>query len=539
LKLEGNWKLVLSPSADTEFLIIKAQTKDGQPAVELVNFHSGLGPFELGKIEQQGEALTLTFNGRGVENEFKGKLVKDGEAAGQVLGTCRFLGRSYPARLEKTAADKVSTAATAPPGYAAYLAATRERDAKAKMAKLEAAIAEMKGPAKSLAYQALLASASSAGLTEDQVRKYLSDLLDVARPYGEELVLEYRTAALKSLQGTQPYAALAFELAVQAEKELPKDATLDQQSAVLTALAASAKLAGKNDLYAATAARLEKIEHELDEEYHRTVPPFKPEKFAGRTDPAHDRVVLMELFTGAQCPPCVAADVAFDALHSTYQPTELVTLQYHLHIPGPDPMTNADSEGRAKYYAANSTPSTYFNGAADARGGGGMANAEAKYGQYRGIIEKQLEGTKAAKLDLKATRSGDRIVVSGTAQALDPPVAKEGDKPQLRLRLVLTEEIVKYVGGNRLRFHHHVVRGFAGGIEGKELAASQTTVKETIDLAEVRKVLAKYVEDFAQTRGPFANTPPEMGNELSVVAFVQNDADKSVLHAVRLPVARQ
>ena len=55
------------------------------------------------------------------------------------------------------------------------------------------------------------------------------------------------------------------------------------------------------------------------------------------------RVVVVELFTGAECPPCVSADVAFDALLETYKPNEVVLLEYHLHIPGPDPLTNADS----------------------------------------------------------------------------------------------------------------------------------------------------------------------------------------------------
>src|SRR4029453_12496699 len=64
-KLEGNWKLVLSPSADTEFLIIKTATKDGQPAAEMLNFNPGLGPFEVRKIEQQGDSVTLQFGRQG------------------------------------------------------------------------------------------------------------------------------------------------------------------------------------------------------------------------------------------------------------------------------------------------------------------------------------------------------------------------------------------------------------------------------------------------------------------------------------------
>ena len=42
------------------------------------------------------------------------------------------------------------------------------------------------------------------------------------------------------------------------------------------------------------------------------MPPFRPEPFKGRKDPKADGVVLMELFTGAQCMPCVSTDVAFD-----------------------------------------------------------------------------------------------------------------------------------------------------------------------------------------------------------------------------------
>ena len=131
-------------------------------------------------------------------------------------------------------------------------------------------------------------------------------------------------------------------------------------------------------------ARHAKLEVQLDEEYHKKVPPFKPAPYAGRKNPKANQVVLMELFTGAQCPPCVAADVAFDALLMTYKPTEFIGLQYHLHIPGPDPLTNNDSEERQKYYGSviRGTPSTFFNGKDEAGGGGGMADSET---QIRGI----------------------------------------------------------------------------------------------------------------------------------------------------------
>ena len=43
--------------------------------------------------------ITLTFKSSGQDNTFKGTFVKDGDYAGQVLGSVRFRGRLYPARL--------------------------------------------------------------------------------------------------------------------------------------------------------------------------------------------------------------------------------------------------------------------------------------------------------------------------------------------------------------------------------------------------------------------------------------------------------
>ena len=52
-------------------------------------------------------------------------------------------------------------------------------------------------------------------------------------------------------------------------------------------------------------------------------PWWPPPVYAGRKGKS-DRVVLVELFTGAQCPPCVTADLAFDALDKTYKPDDVV-----------------------------------------------------------------------------------------------------------------------------------------------------------------------------------------------------------------------
>jgi hypothetical protein len=295
------------------------------------------------------------------------------------------------------------------------------------------------------------------------------------------------------------------------------------------------------ELATETESRLTKINDKLDEDYHHKVPPFKPATFAGRKGSSADRVVLMELFTGAQCPPCVAADVAFDALLTTYKPTEFIGLQYHLHIPGPDPMTNRDALARQEYYGSDvqGTPSTFFNGHSEAGGGGPMANANGKYTEFREIIEKALAEKKRASIDVSASRSGDKVKIVASAKA-DPKGGEkpkgEKSEPKLFLRLALTEESVRYVGGNKLRFHHHVVRAYPGGVEGKELKDGEGKVELTLNLAEVKQKLDDYVTDFGKTN-KFHTTPPEFNfDHLALVAFVQDDSDKSVLHAVSVPL---
>jgi hypothetical protein len=234
----------------------------------------------------------------------------------------------------------------------------------------------------------------------------------------------------------------------------------------------------------------------------------------------------MELFTGAQCPKCVAADVAFDALQKSYKPTELVLIQYHLHIPGPDPLTNAETEARAKYYAANSTPTTLFNGKKLAGGGGGMANAESKFKQYSTIIDPLLEKATDVKVTGMAHRNGDKVEVAVEVAG--------ADGEDLKLRLLVVEEAIKYVGGNNLRFHHQVVRAMPGGVDGVAIKDKTFKNSVTVDLVNVRKELTAYLDDYAKER-PFPKPQRPMDlKSLRVIALVQNDKTKEIVQALQI-----
>jgi hypothetical protein len=237
----------------------------------------------------------------------------------------------------------------------------------------------------------------------------------------------------------------------------------------------------------------------------------------------------------------VAADVAFDALLKTYKPTEFIGLQYHLHIPGPDPLTNPDSIDRQEYYGnlVRGTPSTFFNGRSDAGGGGGMAGAEGKYKEYRGLIDELLERKARADVKVSADREGDQIAITADAvKTADADAPKQGERAsdRLSLRLALTEKAIRYVGGNNLRFHHHVVRAFPGGAEGKRLVDGKGHVDLKLNLTDLKREIEEYLSRAAKER-PFPGVLPEIAfKDLSVVAFVQDDADQSILGAVVVAV---
>jgi hypothetical protein len=264
----------------------------------------------------------------------------------------------------------------------------------------------------------------------------------------------------------------------------------------------------------------------------KAVPPFKPTAFGGRKDASANKVAVMELFTGAQCPPCVAADVAFDALQKSYKPTELVLIQYHLHIPGPDPLTNPETVARWDYYRAQfpddvrGTPTTVFNGKPQAGGGGGMANAESKFKEYTGIIDPLLEKTTDVKIAGKAHRTGDK---------LDIAVEVNGaDGEEMKLRLLVVEETIKYVGGNTLRFHHQVVRAMPGGAGGVAIKNKSFKHSATVELSNVRKELTAYLDDFAKTLDfPKPQRPMDL-KSLRVIALVQNDKTNEIVQALQI-----
>jgi hypothetical protein len=556
----GTYELAVTPGSGVEqvYALVKLTPKDdGKISAELVAPNPRLPGLEIAGATLLDGVLQIEVKFSGTTSVFEARVPKAG--AEKLLGSMGDDSRIAPATLTATEKEKLEARdamrrvplpepmqkaqqlANKPLALRLQAQRTSDADEKKKLMQ-EAADAAKEAdaevpklyqemierhsgePAAADAAMQLLRRAGRDKTPADEVKKLAAVIQTAAAQRGPRFESDATTQVAEILSAEGKLAPLALEFATAAEKALNNKSSTEQQVRVLGVLAAAQRKAGKMAEAEMTAARIAKLEIILDQEYLAKMPPFKPETYEGRKEKG-DRVVVMELFTGAQCPPCVAADVGFDALEKTYKPTDVVLLQYHLHIPGPDPLTNPMTEARAKHYSVNSTPTTLFNGKKEAGGGGALGGAKGKYTQYREIIDKLLEEPAKAAVSLDAQRRGDTITIRTKVSKLESP----GDK--VRLRVALVEEAVRYVGGNKLRFHHMVVRTMPGGVEGIKLDEKESEHTETVDLSKLRENLTKYLDQAAEKR-PFPKPDRPMAmKHLKVIAFVQDDESGEILQA--------
>ena len=269
----------------------------------------------------------------------------------------------------------------------------------------------------------------------------------------------------------------------------------------------------------------------LDAEYRKRFPnplplePYKP------TEKRSDRVVLAEVFTGSGCPPCVGADLAFDAAMERYSRKDLAVVMYHQHIPRPDPMTNPDTQARAKSYSVNGVPTFAIDGKKTV-GGGSREMTKEVYERFDKDLEKDLETPAEAHLLAEASLTGNSVHVHATADAV------KSDSKDLKVQILLVEKEIHYAGENGIRFHPMVVRAM-GGEKGEGFAMEEGSAgyEQTFDLDAVSKALKAHLDDY-EAKGHRGETFTFIEKKdrinranLAVVVFVQDDKSKHVLQA--------
>ena len=280
---------------------------------------------------------------------------------------------------------------------------------------------------------------------------------------------------------------------------------------------------------------MEGLETMLDREYNRLFPnPLKVEEHQP-TEKRSGRVVLAEIFTGAGCPPCVAADLAFDAAMERYSRKDLAVVAYHVHVPRPDPMTNPDTEARYKVYQVSGVPTFAIDGKTTI-GGGGRERTKEVYDGPKGFnqdIEKDLELPAEAGLRLTADLNSGEVRASVLVNRV------QSESQELKVQIALVEKRVVYSGENGIRFHPMVVRALGGPrAEGFPLDPKQPgSFDEAFDLAKVSSALQAHLDDY-EAKGHRGESFKFIEKKyqidparLAVVAFVQDDKTKHVLQA--------
>ncbi|MFO7447104.1 MAG: hypothetical protein R6W90_12095 [Ignavibacteriaceae bacterium] len=266
---------------------------------------------------------------------------------------------------------------------------------------------------------------------------------------------------------------------------------------------------------------------------------FHPGKF-DESSKTTDKVVLAELFTGAECGPCAAADLAFDGLAEYYPRNTLAILEYHVHIPGPDPLTNPEGYQRYNFYGADfGTPTVFFEGREKITNGGPKIAALNRFNIYKHAIGKYLNNKPEVKISGNAALEGDIVDINLTIK----PDGETDNIIKPVLFIALTEKSVKYTGANGIDKHIFVVRDIVDEPAGTEISLkSETSLKKSVDIKKLEGIITNYLTD--PTKDPSWKAPQFSGwrlkidelnnideNNLAVVAWIQDAKTKEVLQA--------
>ncbi len=268
---------------------------------------------------------------------------------------------------------------------------------------------------------------------------------------------------------------------------------------------------------------------------------FEPGKYK-KSGAYKGKVLLAELFTGAECPPCAGADYAFEALSEYFPRNAVAILEYHVHIPGPDPMTNPDTFQRYLYYDGNfGTPTVFIEGTEKMTGGGPKSMASNRFNVYKFALDKYLNERPSAEIKGSAKWEGPKIDVNLAVRS------KEKLNDQTTLHVALAEKTINYPGGNGVTKNIFVVRNLLDSAKGSPLTLKngKADLKESFNVDEIEKNISEYLND--PTKYPSwrrgmkfsgwrERTDKINRNNLAVVAWLQNNLTKEVLQAYYIDV---
>ncbi|MGA7161695.1 MAG: hypothetical protein WBZ48_11875 [Bacteroidota bacterium] len=267
---------------------------------------------------------------------------------------------------------------------------------------------------------------------------------------------------------------------------------------------------------------------------------FFPDKYKRpetTEDEPNQKTVLAELFTGSECRPCQAADIAYDKLLERYDLSELALLEYHLNIPRPDPMSNTDTELRSHYYGVNSTPTSIIDGTTVMNSGGPGIVARSKFAIYADAVDRTLNSKAEAYLKISARIRRNKISIAVSASVNK---IRKSD----RLRIVLAEDGMRYQGTSGIWEHRFVVRKMIRGASGISFKSNgRAAVKDAFTVSSIEDQLEKYLDTYEKSLQGSGTSFKEKKSEIDpkqlyIVAFIQDDATRRILQSTIIKVKR-
>jgi len=227
-----------------------------------------------------------------------------------------------------------------------------------------------------------------------------------------------------------------------------------------------------------------------------------------------NRLVLVEHFTQASCGPCASQNPALKTLLDA-NATKVVALKYQTSWPGVDPMNAAnptEAAARVQYYNVTGVPNSVMDGSGPGSPGT-IVTTSTINNRYNTAAPLNLSASHQWTAGYDSIQIGVFVANAGTA------TVASGASGSLKLHVAVIEEEVNYPsapGSNGETTFYQVMRKMVPDASGTTMADSWTAGQTQMFVFKV--AAPSYLANL---------------NKVAVVAFIQDNSNKSVLNAAR------
>ena len=227
-----------------------------------------------------------------------------------------------------------------------------------------------------------------------------------------------------------------------------------------------------------------------------------------------NRLVLVEHFTQASCGPCATQNPALKTLLDANN-TKVVALKYQTSWPGVDPMNAAnptEAAARVQYYNVTGVPNSVMDGSGPGSPGT-IVTTSTINNRYNTAAPLNITASHQWTPGYDSIQIGVFVANAGTA------TVASGAAGSLKLHVAVIEEEVNYPsapGSNGEKDFYQVMRKMVPNASGTTMADSWTAGQTQMFVFTV--AAPSYLANL---------------NKVSVVAFIQDNSNKSVLNASR------